>query len=196
VLIFRRREGHYDQAFPGTTPQHHSAVLALAGAFCAVAPSAASAATGLMLQDQTNKYCLDGTISTITVQPCNPNDNHQRWDFVTTASGYTMFKNVYNGYCVDGTLADVYPNATCNGNDEHQEWFYLEVIGSVEDPADCLDGTWRWSTSRRATAATSTSCGITARRLAHSRDTPPGPAASSPARLTRRRRARCRTRTR
>jgi hypothetical protein len=120
-------------------------VIALAGAFSALATSAASADTEDMIQVQETLYCLDGTISAISIQPCNPADLHQWWLFIPDSGNYSDFdtlQNEYNQYCLDGTLATVYPIKGCSTSDEHQEWFYfLGIFSNAEDVGYCLDGT-------------------------------------------------------
>jgi hypothetical protein len=103
-----------------------------------------------------NGYCLDGTITTITVQRCSNNDQHQRWDRTyqeDTTGGYT-YKNAYNGYCLDGTLSDVYPDPTCSASDLHQSWWPLDdtFMESFQDPAYCLNATLSAVTLQKCTS--------------------------------------------
>lgn len=73
-------------------------------------------------------WCLNGTITSITLQKCNKSNLHQLWELVAIGSTKTgMYKNAYNGYCIHGTTTAIAPNKGCNSNDLHNRWRVLNI---------------------------------------------------------------------
>jgi hypothetical protein len=118
-----------------------AAAIGLAGGLLAGNTGTANATTYVtIVSGQDPTYCLDGTISAITIQPCNSFDTHQLWSIthVTTGGsgiyGYQI-QNDFNHYCVDGTDTEIYPNSVCDGGtDLHEAWqeFSNVELGGTE----------------------------------------------------------------
>lgn len=84
------------------------------------------------LRNVADRWCVDGEFSLVTDR-CDENDRHQRWEFVTDASGATRLKlATWNGYA-DTTWYDEYDLKIIPDTEQdsdHQRWVVTEV-GSV-----------------------------------------------------------------
>ncbi|KAA9379657.1 ricin-type beta-trefoil lectin domain protein [Microbispora cellulosiformans] len=111
-----------------------SAVLAV-GAYTIPA----FAATSYLFHNSQTNACLDSNSNSAYTNPCNPNNNFQRYYYATGNYGY-LIRSVATNYCIDSNgSGNAYTNP-CSAGNAYQNWQRVNWSGSTFELQDIATG--------------------------------------------------------